>query len=104
MAGVQARQLNRRSRMASVASSLDRIKQDIEPHLPPDMIESACEGAGHVWRERVFGPVLTVHLFVLQILHLNTAIRHLRHLAKFPVNAAAYCEARMRLPLEALQE
>ena len=33
----------------------------------------------------------------------NTAIRHLRHLAKFPVNAAAYCQARMRLPLQALQ-
>ena len=90
--------------MASVASSLERIKQDLEPHLSPDMIESACRDAGHVWRERKLGPVRTVHLFVLQILHFNTAIRHLRHLAKFPVNAAAYCEARMRLPLAALQE
>lgn len=90
--------------MASVASSLERIKRDLEPHLSPDMIESACRDAGHVWRERKLGPVRTVHLFVLQILHFNTAIRHLRHLAKFPVNAAAYCEARMRLPLAALQE
>jgi hypothetical protein len=90
--------------MASVASSLDRIKQDLEPHLSPDTIEAACEGAGHVWRERRFGPVQTIHLFVLQVLHFNTAIRHLRHLARFPVNAAAYCEARMRLPLAVLQE
>jgi hypothetical protein len=90
--------------MASVSRALDRIKQDLEPHLPPEMIESACEGAGHVWRERKLGPVATVHLFVLQILHFNTAIRHLRHLAGQAVNAAAYCEARMRLPLEALQE
>src|SRR5262245_36340766 len=104
MAGVQAHQLDRRSRMAgSVASSLERIKQDLEPHLSPAMIESACEDAGHVWRERKLGPVRTVHLFVLQILHFNTAIRHLRHLAKFPVNAAAYCKARMRLPVAALQ-
>jgi hypothetical protein len=90
--------------MANVASVLERIKQDLEPHLPPAMIESACRDAGHVWRQRKFGPVETVHLFVLQVLHFNTAIRHLRHLAKFPVNAAAYCKARMRLPLAALQE
>src|SRR5688500_18789132 len=76
--------------MARVARALDRIKQDLGPHLSPEMIESACEGAGHVWRERKLGPVATVHLFVLQVLHFNTAIRHLRHLAGFPANAAAY--------------
>ena len=90
--------------MASVARALERIKQDLEPHLSPAMIEWACHDAGHVWRERKLGPVETVHLFVLQILHLNTAIRHLRHLAGHAVNAAAYCRARMRLPLAALQE
>ena len=90
--------------MASVARALERIKDDLEPHLPAAMIESACRDAGHRWRERKFGPVETVHLFILQILHFNTAIRHLRHLAKVPVNAGAYCKARMRLPLAALQE
>ena len=89
--------------MASVARALARIKQDLEPHLPEESIEASCRQAGHVWRERKFGPVATLHLFVLQVLHFNTAIRHLRHLAKAPVNAAAYCEARMRLPLAALQ-
>src|SRR5439155_8599627 len=43
------------------------------------------------------------HLFVLQVLHANTAIRHLPHLANVPLNAAAYCRARMRLPLAALE-
>ena len=90
--------------MASVARALERIKQDLEPHLSGELIESACRDAGHVWRERKLGPVETIHLFVLQVLHLNTAIRHLRHLAGQAVNAAAYCEARMRLPLAALQE
>jgi hypothetical protein len=47
--------------------------------------------------------VETVHLFVLQVLHFNTAIRHLRHLSGHAVNAAAYCEARMRLPLDVLR-
>jgi hypothetical protein len=55
------------------------------------------------WRERVLGPAATLHLFVLQVLHFNTAITHLRHLAGVPLNPAAYCEARMRLPLAALQ-
>ena len=45
----------------------------------------------------------TVHLFVLQVLHCNTAIRHLRHLAGRAVNAAAFCKARARLPLAAMQ-
>ena len=89
--------------MVSVAGALRRIKGDLEPYLPEASVEAACREAGHKWRERKLGPVATLHLFVLQVLHSNTAIRHLRHLAKRPVNAAAYCKARMRLPLAAVQ-
>jgi hypothetical protein len=89
--------------MASVARALARIKSDLESYLPAESIESACREAGHTWRERKLGPAATLHLFVLQVLHFNTAIRHLRHLARKPVNAAAYCKARMRLPLAAVQ-
>jgi hypothetical protein len=90
--------------MASISPSFDRIKQELDRYLSASYIEAVCRGAGHRWRERQLGPVLTVQLFVLQILNCNTAIRHLRHLAKLPVNAAAYCKARMRLPLAALQQ
>ena len=89
--------------MASVARALGRIKSDLGAYLPDRSVEDACREAGHKWRERKLGPAATLHLFVLQVLHFNTAIRHLRHLAKVPVNAAAYCEARARLPLAALQ-
>jgi len=89
--------------MASVARALSRIKSDLGRHLPAGSVEAACREAGHAWRERKLGPVATLHLFVLQVLHFNTAIRHLRHLGGKPVNAAAYCKARMRLPLAALQ-
>jgi hypothetical protein len=51
----------------------------------------------------VLGPAATVHLFVLQVLHFNTAIAALRHLAKFRFSAGSYGEARARLPLAALQ-
>ena len=89
--------------MVSIARALARIKDDVRAFVPDDAVRDACRAAGHRWRERQLGPVETVHLFVLQVLCFNTAIRHLRHLAGHAVNAAAYCEARMRLPLEALR-
>src|SRR6266567_3438118 len=95
---------HRRPRMASISRTLQRIKQDLEVYLPEKSIVAACRQAGHVWRERKLGPVPTIHLFVLQVLAFNTAMTHLRHLAGHAVNAAAYCRARMRLPLAALQE
>jgi Transposase DDE domain len=90
--------------MASVSASLQRIRQDLSEHLPDSSIVAACEVAGHHWRERKLGPVITVQLFMLQALWFNTAIEHLRRLAGFPFAAAAYCEARVRLPLAALQQ
>jgi hypothetical protein len=89
--------------MASISRALQRIKQDLGEHLTEDSIRQACTDAGHRWRERELGPVQTLHLFVLQILNFNTAMTHLRHLAGHAVNAAAYCRARMRLPLAAVE-
>jgi len=88
----------------SISRALARIKEDLGEFLPEESIEAACREAGHKWRDRKLGPVATVHLFVLQVLAFNTAITHLRHLAGHAVNAAAYCRARMRLPLAALQQ
>jgi hypothetical protein len=90
--------------MAIVASSFDRIKRELERYASGQDIETTCRDAGHQWRQRKLGPVLTIHLFLLQVLHGNTAMWHLRHLAKLPVKAAAYCKARMRLPLVVVQQ
>ena len=90
--------------MATIATTLDRIKDDLEPYLPAESIRVACRDVGHRWRERLLDPVATLHLFILQILCFNTAMTHLRHLAKVTMSAAAYCKARARLPLEAIQE
>lgn len=67
------------------------------------LVEQACGDLGHEWRDRLLTPLVTVRLFVLQVLHGNTAITHLRHLAGFAFSAGSYCEARGRLPLEVLQ-
>lgn len=58
---------------------------------------------GHKWRHRLLPPAKTVELFLLQILHGNTAITHLRHLSRMKFSASAYCQARARLPLELLR-
>jgi Transposase DDE domain len=89
--------------MASVSGILTRIKLDLQPFLPDESILMACRQVGHQWRDRKFGPLRTIHLFILQVLCFNTAMTHLRHLAKEAVNAPAYCKARMRLPLAVLQ-
>jgi len=47
--------------------------------------------------------VVTIQLFLLQILHGNTACSELRHLSKLAISGSAYCQARMRLPLEIFQ-
>jgi len=90
--------------MASVSSVVRRIKDDLRPFLPEETILSACQKAGHRWRDRCLGPVPTLHLFILQILNFNIAMTGLRHLTKTAVKASAYCKARMRLPLVVLQE
>src|SRR5262245_20432526 len=90
--------------MASIACTLERIKEDLQPFLPETAIRQACAEAGHQYRERKCGPVPTVHLFIVQILCFNTAMTHLRFLAKAAVDASSYCRARMRLPLVVLQK
>jgi hypothetical protein len=68
--------------------------------LQPEAIFAACGEVGYTgWRDRVLTPVTTVPLFLLQILHGNTACRHLPHLSGLRFTAAAYCQARAKLPL-----
>src|ERR1035437_2024251 len=94
---------DRRPRMASISCTLRRIQQELQPFLPKRSILQACREVGYGWRDRQFDPVATLHLFILQIINGNTAMTHLHHLAKIPVNAASYCKARMRLPLAVVQ-
>ena len=89
--------------MAGVSQALKRIKSDLAKLIPDKSILEACRAAGHQWRERQLGPVRTLHLFILQVMACNTAISHLRLLAGEVFSAAAFCEARKRLPLAALQ-
>jgi hypothetical protein len=86
--------------VASVTAVLSRFKTEWATQLQPEAIIGACEEAGYTaWRDRVLTPVTTMQLFLLQILHGNTACSHLPHLAGLRFTAAAYCQARARLPI-----
>src|SRR5881409_308474 len=84
----------------SIATVLQRFKMDWAFQLQPDAIHTAGQKAGYTaWRDRLLNPVTTVQLCLLQILHGNTACQHLPHLSGLRFSAAAYCQARAKLPL-----
>jgi hypothetical protein len=86
--------------VASVTAVLKRAQMEWATQLQPEAIIAACEEAGYTnWRDRVLTPVTTIQLFLLQILHGNTACSHLPHLSGLRFSASAYCQARTKLPL-----
>ena len=83
---------------------LAQIKSQLTKYLQDDAIVKVFRDAGMCWRIRVLDPLTTLRLFVLQILHGNTAINQLRHFHSRPFTDSAYCQARSRLPLAVLQQ
>jgi IS4 transposase len=83
-----------------IMSILRRLKQEPGPHLDRPAILEICRQVGHTWRTCVLDPVALIHLFLLQVLHGNTAITPLPRLCGRSFTASAYCQARARLPLE----
>jgi hypothetical protein len=89
--------------LAIIAKTIARFKQSWGLELDEEGILSAMREAGHVWRNRELNPVVTVRMFLLQILFGNAACDYVPRLAGKSVTGGAYCAARGRLPLEALQ-
>jgi hypothetical protein len=84
----------------NVTAILQRFTTEWTALLQPDAILTACSEVGYTtWRDRVLTPVTTIQLFLWQMLHGHTACSHLPHLSGLPFSAAAYCQARAKLPL-----
>lgn len=81
-----------------------QFKADVAKAISAETIMKICGYLEYVCRDRVLGPVTTVHVFLLQILHGNTACTALSRLAGIPFTAGAYCKARMRLPLALFED
>jgi hypothetical protein len=82
-----------------IITILDRLRQDIAAGLSRETIAEACRQAEHRWRNRVLDPATTIYLFLLQVLHGNTACQHVVHFGGWTFTDSAYCQARKRLPL-----
>src|SRR6266700_744949 len=84
----------------SITTLLPRFTSEWVVLLQPEAILTVCREIGYTaWRDRVLTPVTTVQVFLFQILHGHTACRHLPHLSGLRFSAAAYCQARAKLPL-----
>ena len=86
-----------------IVTILGRLKQDLADEISPNAIEQACKEEKYTWRQRALDPVTTVYLFILQILHGNTACSHVVHFGQWNFTDTAYCAARKRLPLGVLR-
>ena len=83
----------------SIVDAVATIKRSVANCLTETAVEQACHAEKYSWRQRELGPVETVHAFIIQVLHGNTACTHTVRLAGLNCSAEAYCQARARLPL-----
>ena len=89
---------------------LDQLEHLFGQYLPPGLLAQADEGPNS--RERIFSRRRTFWGFLYQVLHpgcpCRTVVRHVRAFFKLhrlgPVDpgTSAYCQARLRLPLDTL--
>jgi hypothetical protein len=83
----------------TITTILQRFTGEWATRLQPETILAVCREIGYTaWRDRVLTPVTTRQLFLVQILQGNTACSHLPHLSGLRFTAAAYGQARTRLP------
>jgi hypothetical protein len=83
---------------------LARLKREPLANLPlgPDL-DQALRQLGHAWRDRLLPPLVTLKLFLIQVLAGNCSIAALRQLAGVDFAPSSYSDARKRLPLDVLQ-
>jgi hypothetical protein len=89
--------------MAALSAALARVRREVFSDLPvAATVDQLCRKSGLRWRDRLLTPLVTLRLFVIQILHCNASITHLRQLSGVGFAPSSYCEARKRLPLEVI--
>jgi hypothetical protein len=89
--------------MVSIQRVLAQIKDDWTAFLSEEHLTRVCRESGATWRNRALSPVTTIYVFLLQVLHGNTAMTNLPRLSGKRFTPAAYCQARQRLPLPVLR-
>jgi hypothetical protein len=88
----------------SIPQIVRQLKADVGKSIAAETITKICGYLKYKCRQRVLDPVTTVHVFLMQIFHGNTACTALSRLAELPFTATAYCLARKRLPLALFEQ
>jgi hypothetical protein len=88
----------------SISKIVAQFKQNWTAQISPACIRQACLDSEMKWTESMLNPVVCIQLFLLQVLHGNTACTHVPRLANMCFTGAAYCRARMRIKLEVFQQ
>ena len=67
--------------MAEISNVLARLRREplADLHLA-DRLDQLMAQSGHEWRDRLLPPLVTLRLFLVQVLNGNVAIAALRHL------------------------
>ena len=89
--------------MRSITEIVKQFKQNWTEELGEQSIANACRDSEMTWIKSLLDPIVTVQIFMLQILHGNTACQHLPHLCRMTFTSAAYCKARFRVKLKVFQ-
>jgi hypothetical protein len=91
--------------MVPISHLLAKLKRDPLIDLPiAKHVEQACLQRNIHWRDRLFTPLVTIRMFLLQVLHGNCSICALRQLSGNDFAPSSYSDARKRLPLALLQD
>lgn len=83
----------------SLSEALGSLKRNWKSLLSRSKLEELCVECGMEWRERILTPARTIELLLLQVLHGNTALSHVRYFVSRGFSASALCQARRRVPL-----
>src|SRR5580704_19217110 len=90
--------------MAQISQVLARLKLDPVIDLPiAERVEQLCDEHNVVFRDRLLTPLVTLRLFLIQILHGNCSIAALRQHGGIDFARSSYSDSRTRLPLQLLQ-
>lgn len=91
--------------MATECSALARVRRAAlgDDLRIDEAVNQLCVRQELSWRERLLWPAVFIRLFVMQILHGNTSIVHLRQLSGLDFAPSSYVGARCRLPLAVLE-
>jgi hypothetical protein len=89
--------------VTTICQALAQVKADLPTTIECHLRDFSSKHPKPIGRRRDLPPWVTLLLFMTQVLHGNTAIEHLRHLAAMTCSASAYCQARMRLSLDMIE-